>query len=89
MLLGASGQRNHTQARGGVLTSTGDVERWKEHFEELINPVDMLSLQETQPEISSPSLRLLHSGKAAEVEMIWLALLDALEKVGGYMAKCL
>ena len=39
-------------SRGGeLLTSTGDiVGRWKEHFEELLNPANMSSVEEVELE---------------------------------------
>ena len=38
---------------GELLTWTGDTVRWwKEHFEELLNPVNTFSVEEAEPEDS-------------------------------------
>lgn len=62
-----------------MLTLTEEiVERWKQHFEELLNPVDTPFLQEAAPETFggigsitvakvAAAVKCLHSSKAAGV----------------------
>uniref|UniRef100_A0A671VTV6 Reverse transcriptase domain-containing protein n=1 Tax=Sparus aurata TaxID=8175 RepID=A0A671VTV6_SPAAU len=79
---------------GGLLTSTGDiVGRWKEYFEDLLNPTDTPSIEEaeagdsevdpsiTQAEVTEVVRKLL-SGKAPRVDEIRPEYLKSLDVVG-------
>ena len=76
------------------MTSTGDIVRWwKEYFEDLLNPADMLSIEEagagdsegdsfiTQTEITEVVRKLL-GGKALGVDEIHPEYLKSLDVVG-------
>ncbi|XDV31040.1 hypothetical protein PO909_033817 [Leuciscus waleckii] len=79
---------------GQLLTSTGDiVGRWKEYFEDLLNPTDTSSIEEaeaggsegdssiTQAEVSEGVKKLL-CGKAPGVDVIRPEYLKSLDVVG-------
>ena len=79
---------------GELLTSTGDiVGRWKEYFEDLLNPTDMSSIEEaeagdsevdsfiTQAEVTEVVGKLL-GGKAPGVDEIRPEYLKSLDVVG-------
>ncbi|CAM2111547.1 unnamed protein product [Caretta caretta] len=86
---------------GETLASTEEnVERWKEHFEEVLNPVDTPSFQEavleSPSEIGSISIvavatavKCLCSGKATGVDKIHLEMLKPLDNVGVLWLMCL
>ncbi|KAK3542821.1 hypothetical protein QTP70_004326 [Hemibagrus guttatus] len=86
---------NTVYSRGGeLLASTGDiVERWKEYFEDLLNPTDTPSIEEpeaedsevdsfiTQTEVTEVVQQLL-GGKALGVDEICPEYLKSLDVVG-------
>ncbi|MEL7181936.1 MAG: reverse transcriptase family protein, partial [Pseudomonadota bacterium] len=77
-----------------LLTSTGDVvRRWKEYFEDLLNPTNMSSVEDAEPvdlEVDSSItgaevaevVKKLHSGRAPGVDEIRPDFLKALDVVG-------
>ncbi|KAK3517211.1 hypothetical protein QTP70_001131 [Hemibagrus guttatus] len=86
---------------GELLASTGDiVRRWKEYFEDLLNPTDTLSVEEpdtedsevdssiTQAEVTEVVQQLL-SGKAPGVDEIRPEYLKSLDVVGLSWLTCL
>ncbi len=76
------------------MTSTGDViRRWKEYFEDLLNPTDTLSVEEAEMEDSGVDSSItqaevtevvckLHSGRASGVDEIHPEYLKSLDLVG-------
>ena len=92
---GKQGLAQAVLSRGGeLLTQTEDiVGRWKEHFEELLNPANTSSGEEAESEASgeAPPISLaevaevvkqLFSGKAPGVDEIRPEMLKALDNVG-------
>lgn len=92
---GKQGLSQAVFSRGGeLLTRTGDiVGRWKEHFEELLNPNNTSSVEEAEPEDSGESapislaevaevVKKLLSGKSPGVDEIRPEMLKALDIVG-------
>ncbi|KAK3551381.1 hypothetical protein QTP70_016644 [Hemibagrus guttatus] len=81
---------------GELLVSTGDtVGRWKEYFEDLLNPTDMPSVEEpeadsfiTQAEVTEVVQQLL-GGKAPGVDEIRPEYLKSLDVVGLSWLTCL
>ncbi|XDV17602.1 hypothetical protein PO909_023436 [Leuciscus waleckii] len=79
---------------GQLLTSTGDViERWKEYFEDLLNPTDTFSIEEAEAEGSevdssitqaevSEVVKKLFGGKARGVDEIRPEYLKSLDVAG-------
>ncbi|KAM9358371.1 uncharacterized protein ABDE67_003862 [Symphorus nematophorus] len=92
---GRQSSANTVYSGGGeLLTSTGDiVGRWKEYFEDLLNPTDTPSLEEAEAEDSEVDsfitqaevtevVRKLPSGKAPGVDEIRPEYLKSLDVVG-------
>ncbi|MDG2555341.1 reverse transcriptase domain-containing protein [Vibrio parahaemolyticus] len=93
---GGRRQLAHTVYSGGgeLLTSTGDiVGRWKEYFEELLNPTNTYSSEETETGVSGAGrpisgaevaevVKQLRSGGAPGVDEICPGYLKALDVVG-------
>ncbi len=79
---------------GKLLTSTGDiVGRWKEYFEDLLNPTDMSSIEEAEAEGSEVDssitqaevtevVKKLPGGRAPQVDEIRPEYLKCLDVVG-------
>ena len=79
---------------GVLLTSTGDVvRRWKEYFEDLLNPTNAPSMEEAEPGDSGEDssitraevtevVKKLHGGRAPGVDEIRPEFLKALDVVG-------
>ena len=68
-LRGGRRQHAHTvfSVGGELLTSTEDiVRRWKEYFEELLNPTNMYSVVESEPRVLGPG-RPISGAEVAEV----------------------
>ncbi|KAK0156607.1 LINE-1 reverse transcriptase [Merluccius polli] len=82
---------------GTLLTSTRDVvDRWKEYFEDLLNPTDMPSGKKAGPGDSPISgaevaevVRKLLGGRALGVDEVRPEFLKALDALSGHRGQCL
>ncbi|KAK3560032.1 hypothetical protein QTP86_033830, partial [Hemibagrus guttatus] len=93
---GGNPQSGHWNGGGELLASTGDiVGRWKEYFEDLLNPTDTPSIEETEAENSEVDsfitqaevtevVQQLLGGKAPGVDEIRPEYLKSLDVVGLY-----